>query len=464
MSRTGNGKGVVVVVAVAAVLSLSLWISADSSFDLSERLPGEDRRNTALLAEGGNGPLTGELTLFDGEPSGLPGVWPGFRGPKGDNVCTDPFRPAPKGSPFPVCWSLDVGEGHAGAAVLAGRVYLHDYDRENEKDAIRCLSLDDGREIWRYSYPVKVKRNHGMSRCVPAVTTKFLVALGPKCHVTCLDPKSGELLWALDLVRDFGTKVPPWYAGQCPIIDRGRAIFAPCGTDLLIAVDCRTGEVLWRSPNERGWKMTHSSILPMDFAGKRFYVYCGSGGVAGVSAADGSILWETGEWRIRMATVPTPVVAGEGRIFLSGGYQAGSMMLRLREDGEKIEPEILFRLGHREFGSAQQTPVFLDGHIYGVRPDEQLVCLDIEGKEKWTSTSAHKFGLGPYAVAGSLIYVMNDEGLLSRVEARADAFRLVDERRVLEGHDSWGPFAFAGGRLILRDLTRMICIDVSEEQ
>ena len=34
------------------------------------------------------------------------------------------------------------------------------------------------------------------------------------------------------------------------------------------------------------------------------------------------------------------------------------------------------------------------------------------------------------------------------------------QAQVLTGHDSWGPMAMAGGRLILRDLTRMVCLDV----
>ena len=64
-------------------------------------------------------------------------------------------------------WSLDVGDGYAGASVLNGRVYLMDYDRDKRQDASRCLSLADGREIWRFAYPVSVKRNHGMSQTVP---------------------------------------------------------------------------------------------------------------------------------------------------------------------------------------------------------------------------------------------------------------------------------------------------------
>ena len=65
-----------------------------------------------------------------------------------------------------------------------------------------------------------------------------------------------------------------------------------------------------------------------------------------------------------------------------------------------------------------------------MRPDGQLVCLDLDGNEVWTSTGAYKFGLGPYTIVGSLIYVMDDSGLLSRVEATPDEFRLWDQNQV----------------------------------
>ena len=71
-----------------------------------------------------------------------------------------------------------------------------DYDREKKQDAVRCLSLADGKEIWRYSYPVAVKRNHGMSRTMPAVTDKYVVGHGPKCHVACLDATAANCVGA----------------------------------------------------------------------------------------------------------------------------------------------------------------------------------------------------------------------------------------------------------------------------
>jgi outer membrane protein assembly factor BamB len=337
-----------------------------------------------------------------------------------------------------------------------------DYDAVNQADAFRCLSLGDGQEIWRYTYPVKVKRNHGMSRTVPAIAEKFAVAIGPKCQVTCLDPVSGELRWTMNLAREYNTEVPPWYAGQCPLIDGDRVILAPAGDVLMIAVDGLTGKVLWQTPNPRRWQMTHSSVMPLEFNGQRMYVYCGSGGVAGVSAKNGAALWETPDWKISIANVPSPLPIGDGKIFFSGGYEAGSLMVQLKETGGKYTVTNLFRLKDKIFGATQQTPILYQNHIFGTRPPEgQFVCLDLSGKPVWQSGAANRFGNGPFMMAQGLFFVLNDGGTLALVEASTESFRILAQAKVLEGPDAWGPMALAGGRLILRDLNRMICLDVA---
>ena len=138
----------------------------------------------------------------------------------------------------------------------------------------------------------------------------------------CVDPTTGQLRWGLDLVRQYGTTVPPWYAGQCPLIDRGTVVLAPGGRNaLLLALDGQTGQALWQTPNPHAWKMTHSSVIPMEFAGQRMYLYCANNGVVGVSADTGAILWETTDWKISLATVPSPLVLEGGRIFLSRRLQ-----------------------------------------------------------------------------------------------------------------------------------------------
>jgi outer membrane protein assembly factor BamB len=338
-------------------------------------------------------------------------------------------------------------------------------DIDESADTLRCLSLDDGREIWRNSYPVLIANSHGMSRTVPAVVGDCVITLGPKCQLACWDAATGKSRWLIDLVQEYGATVPPWYAGQCPYIDTttDRLIVAPGGKTLVMAVDYHTGQVVWQSPNPRNWAMTHVSIVPMEFAGRRTYVYCGKGGVAGVAADNGELLWDTDQWQVPMATCPSPVVVGEGRIFFCGGYNAGAMMLQLKQEGSSIVPQKVFKLDARLFGCEQQTPILWQQHLYGVRQDDhQLVCMNLDGKVVWSS-GQEKFGSGPYLIADGLLLVLDDKGVLTAAEATPAAYRRMARAQVIEnGDSSWGPMALVAGRLIVRDRSRMVCVDLAE--
>lgn len=453
-----------VVVAVAAVGLLAAWMLKDSGKPLTIRVPGTDKAPPEIVGSG-NAVLMGKLIKGEGQPANLPGTWPQFRGPDLNLISPDRtplLRTWQAGEPREL-WGVELGEGYAGPAVRNGRVYLMDYDQKNKQDALRCLSLADGKEIWRYAYPVSVKRNHGMSRTVPVVSGKYVVAMGPKCHLVCLDADSGELAWGIDMVKEFKTTVPEWYAGQTPLIEGETLIVAPGGPEALVAaLDLKTGKPIWKTPNPREWKMTHSSLTPIEFEGERSYVYCASKGVVGVSAKDGRLLWETTDWKIGIATVPSPVALPDGRIFFSGGYNAGSLMMQLKKEGDKTVPVTEYRLGAEVFGATQHTPILFENHIYGVRPDGKFTCLTLEGKTAWVSDSGQTFGLGPYLMGDGLIYAVNDSGLLRMIEATPARYNLLGQAQVLKGREAWGPLALAGGRLLARDFTRLVCLEVGQ--
>ena len=148
------------------------------------------------------------------------------------------------------------------------------------------------------------------------------------------------------------------------------------------------------------------------------------------------------------------------RLFLSGGYQAGSMMLRVEQVDGSWHAVPQFRLGPEVFGATQQTPIWFDSHLFGVRPDGELTCLAPDGTPSWSSGPSHRFGLGPFLVADGKLLVLDDDGRLTMAAASSEAFRVLATARVLDGHDCWGPMALAGGRLLIRDLTRLSCLDL----
>jgi outer membrane protein assembly factor BamB len=475
MGRILLGTSVALALGVAGVVTVRDWFRVPPPEDLEKRVPTEGERPPHYQVE-----FPGEFRRGEGAPSDLPGNWPGFRGPARDGVSREDAalaRTWPEDGPK-VVWSVEMGEGHGGAAVHNGRVYVLDYDMGAKADALRCLSLADGREIWRRWYEIPISVLHGISRTVPAVTGEHVVTLGPKCQVMCVDAETGEFRWARDLVAEFGTEEPKWYAGQCPLIDGGRAIIAPAGPSvMMLAIDCATGRDLWKTPNPYGWQMTHCSITPVEFDGVRMYVYPATGGVMAVAAENteeygaGEIVWIYEPWKVNFANVCSPIAMDDGKVFLPAGYKTGSLMLQMRRTDNGIAAEKLFEMRFNEFSAEQQTPIYHEGYVYGVMAKEagrlrnQLVCMDPSGEIVWSSGRDERFGLGPFVIGDGMVLAMDDHGVLTAAEAKPEAYRQVARAEIFEnGIDAWGPMALAGGRLIARDLTRMVCLDLRAGQ
>ncbi|HOS42901.1 MAG TPA: hypothetical protein PK794_04345, partial [Armatimonadota bacterium] len=58
---------------------------------------------------------------------------------------------------------------------------------------------------------------------------------------------------------------------------------------------------------------------------------------------------------------------------------------------------------------------------------------------------------------------LNDRGELSLVTATPRGFSLRGKAKVLDGTELWGPIAIAGRRLLARDLTTMVCLDIGAQ-
>ncbi len=289
------------------------------------------------------------------------------------------------------------------------------------------------------------------------------------------DRTSGKLLWAIDLVLDYGAEIPDWHSGQCPLILDGVAILAPAGKDvLLMGVDARTGEILWTTPNPGGWKMSHTSVAVMEFDGVKTGVYLALGGVAGISLEGpnaGTLVFHTDEWA-QAVIVPSPVQLPGNRILLTAGYGAGGALLQLeKQDGEKTySVDIVDKwLPPQGISSEQQTPILVGEHLYAVLPKsaaryrEQLACYHISNLRRpvWSSKQ-DRFGMGPFMVINNRLFVVDDHATLTIVELNPEKYQPLLRTTLLEdAHDSWGPLAVADGMLIVREMRRLACVDLN---
>ena len=461
-----------VILVLTAVIVMGWWLASNPTKGFSESNPGMDNRVAPDQVV--ENVIIGEHFLnFSGQIPSLKEKWPRFRGADFDNISKSSVELIDRfeSSGPNILWSVDLGEGHAGPAIYEGAVYLLDYDEEIRADVLRCFSLTEGAELWRRWYNVNVKRNHGMSRTVPAVTDKYILTIGPRAHVMCVRRENGDLIWGLDIEKVYKTEIPFWYTGQCPLIDNNTAIIATGGSALLIAVECETGDLVWETPNDLNWKMSHSSVIPFYFGGTKMFVYSAVGGVCGIAAEGseaGNILWSSSAWK-HPVVAPSPVCMPDGKIFLTAGYGAGSMVIQLSGKNGQFEVEVLQEYAPKDgLACEQQTPVFHMDHLFGVLPKDaatlrnQFVCVDPDDCTKiiWASGQETRFGLGPYLLADDKFFLLGDDGTMTIIKPSTSQYIQLDQVKVFEGQDAWAPLALADGFLLLRDSKKMVCIDL----
>jgi len=390
--------------------------------------------------------------------------WPQFRGSARDGLspAAGLLRAWPEGGPE-VLWRVEACQGYAGPAVHGGRVVFNDYDTEAGEWLVRCLALADGGELWRFAEKRRIRPNHGITRTVPALDGERVFALDPKCVLHCLDAGSGQERWRRNLVEDYGTRIPAWYNGQCPLIEDGRVLIAPAGQALVVALDKQGGQELWRTPNPAGWLMSHASLMPAELGGVKQYLYCVLQGVLGVSAADGALLWFF-PFKFNVAVAPSALAVDGERVFVTAGYDAGSAMIRVRREEDAFVPELVFQLSTNEWNSEVHTPILYDGHLFAVGKKRRglFTCLDLDGGIRWTSEGRASFGLGGYILADGMFFVLDgDTGTLRLVQAGTSGYVELASAQILSGNDVWAPPALVDGRLLMRDMGQLVCVSVA---
>jgi len=467
---------------IVFAIALAWWLSGSNSHaEIINRVPGMDNR--PKMVPRNDSVIIGEFFDTIAEPDEIfPGSWPRFRGADFDNISKDttPLAETWDTTGPPILWKATLGEGYSGPVVHNGRVYILDYNERRKADVLRCFSLSSGNELWRRWYYVELKRNHGYSRTIPAVTDKYVVTIGPRSHVMCTDPVTGNMLWSIDLEREYGIPgretgriTPDFFSGQCPLIDNDVAVIAPGVKALMIGVDCATGNVLWTTPNPDSLRMSHGSIMPMTINGKKMYVYNAVGGVCGVSAEiedAGKLLWSTTEWS-PATTAASPLYIGNNEIAVFGSYGAGSARIEIRFDGIKYSAFVKEQhKGTEGIASDQQTPVIVGDYVWCVMPEnagplkKQLVCFHKSDLRTpvWTSGKDTRFGrgLGPYIVSGNKMYVLDDDCKLYLYSIDKLNVKLLASHKVMKGIEAWGPMAIAGKYLIMRDARNLLCLNI----
>ena len=398
--------------------------------------------------------------------------WPQFLGPQSDGVAHDAkglARAWPAGGPK-VLWEQAVGPGYGGAAIYGDSVFL--LDREDDKaDSLRRFNMADGKEVWHYTYPAPGGIDHNGSRSTPATDGNMVFGIGPFGQISAVKFSDGSLVWKKNLLADWGAGKPQWAVSTSPLLYGDYVIVMPWGKKaVLVAYEKTTGKVAWTTPNLKGVEEEYESPILMKFDGRDMVLALGMQGyLVGADAKTGAQLFEHLVYPASKSwwDIPSPLPIGDGRIFFTTGYGHGAVMLKVaRAAGEANggqQYKVTQLWANKNMGSKCAQALLWDGYIYGNSSDVGggLRCITLDGQIKWDS-KPKTFDLGYLLIADGLIYVIQGgNGELCMAEASPAGYKELGRVPMLTQPEPWAPLAYKDGKLVVRDMHKMFCLDVT---
>jgi outer membrane protein assembly factor BamB len=400
--------------------------------------------------------------------------WPQYFGPERNGISPQKgmLRSWPQQGPQ-VLWTAGVGIGFGGPVIKDGKVYLLDRD-DKVGDKMRCFELASGKELWSFAYDAPGSVSYPGTRSVPVLDGTNIYSVGPYGDLYCLDINTHKPVWNKNVWTDFGgSRIPTWAITQCPLIYGNLVIVASQAPGAgVVAYDKLTGKVKWSTPSLGPTGYVSPSILKV---GKEDHIVMitaaagrgasASGGkVVGIEPLTGKLLWEYTNWQC-VIPVPSAVDAGEGRALITGGYNAGSAMIKVEKkaDGSYAVNE-LFK--NPDFGTHTQSPVLYNGHFYAQYSTNErkdgLVCMSMDGQVKWKTGRAPLFDKGGMIVADGLLVGTDGATKLYLIQPDPGAFKQVASAEILKAGQNWAPIALSKGMLLVRDQEKLLCVKVAQ--
>jgi outer membrane protein assembly factor BamB len=396
-----------------------------------------------------------------------PADWPQYHGPNRDNLSPDKglLKEWPKDGP-PLAWkAAGLGDADAdafgGVAVIGDKVFT--MGDTNTESVLYALSRDKGAKLWSAKVGDQNKVGHPGARSTPTVDGDRVFVLGQAGDLVCFKVGDGSEVWRKNLPKDFGGKFGGWKYSESPLVDGDKLVCTPGGDNAMIALNKMNGDVIWKSDFKD--QAHYASIVISHAGGVKQYVQTTGGGVVGVDAKDGKLLWRYTKLGSNTANCPSSIVLGD-QVFCTVGYRdkGGALLSLTTADGKFVSKEDYFsaQLKNKHGGAIQ-----VGDYIYGDLDDAgKPWCVEWKTgkiKEDWLKAAGDRKGRGSASMtyADGNLYVHYSDGYVALVPATPDGYKEAGTLKIPGStKDSWSHPVVIGGRLYVRDHDNLFVYDV----
>jgi outer membrane protein assembly factor BamB/HEAT repeat protein len=380
-----------------------------------------------------------------------------------------------------IVWSVELGNESFGRPVVAGDLVYMGTDNtkyinpawQEESGVLMAFRATDGKFLWQDLAP-RVKERGLRDFLLPSTTSapyvegNRLYYVTAECQLRCLDidgfrdnensgafreerfkeDTAADIVWNLDMPARLG--VFPHEACNSEVLpvgdlllvstsngqNEGHTLVPSPRAPSLIAVNKRSGEVVWRAVGAGG-EVLHgqwSSPVAANVNGRMQVLFGGGDGwLRAYDAASGHEVWrfdgnpKNARWLprpgvfSRSSIIASPVFA-DARVFVAMGQDpthgnGPSLIHAISPNGQGDVTESRLLWTSREIGRVVGTPIVKDGLLYVGDLGGTLHCLDAAtGVQLWKHETNDAIW-GCLLLVGDRLYVGNVEGSMTVLRA-----------------------------------------------
>ena len=398
--------------------------------------------------------------------------WPQWRGPLRTGISTETglLKEWPVAGPKLVWQVNDIDYGFSTPSVVGDRLYLLS-NKGLQDEFVKALGVADGKPVWstrigKVGNPEQQPAYPG-SRSTPTLDGDTLYALGSDGDLVALETRTGSVRWKKSLRAEFGGAPGVWAYSESPLVDGDVVVVTPGGRTSVVALNKKTGAVIWRSVVPGGEAAGYASVAVAQAGGVKQYVTFLEKGLVAVDAKTGGFLWRDNRTAEGSpANIPTPVV-GENYVY-NATNTGGGALVRLSLTQGKVTSQPVYH--ERRLPGANGGSLLIDGYLYGTN-SQSLLCVEFTtGAVKWQERG---IGTASLVYADGRLYLHGENGDVALVEPTPMGYRekgrftppAPPAHAAIQGAPTgpakaWPHPVVANGRLYVRDLGTLWSYDV----
>jgi len=371
--------------------------------------------------------------------------WPQFHGPNRDNISTERglLQKWPVNGP-PLLWTArGLGHGYSSVSIANGMIYTA--GNIGQHTVITALDLD-GLTLWQRENGQAWTGPYPGSRGTPTIDGGRLYHQNPHGNIVCLNAKTGDVIWQLNVIETFSSKLPRWALSESLLIDGDHLVSCPGGPQTcMVALNKNNGSVVWTAPST-GEVAGYASPTLFEYKGLRIITTLTSKSIIGVNADTGEL-----SWRVRHETYYDEnnmmPIFHDGEVFVS--TVVGSVKWKVNVRDGKASLQEIWRT--QELDNHHGGVILINGDLYGSTTvhNRLLVCLDWKTGRIKHGDKCVKVAL---MYAEGMLYALSEDGFMGLIQPTPSGHKQVSYFRIPKGGKgkSWAHPVVCGSRLYIR--------------